>query len=265
MLLPYMEQQPLFNAANFNWTCWWGYGNTANSTVFWSRISSFICPSDGPRTSTWGEPMRNNYHWSFGTTTSPWSWETIDTTGAMAVWKSYSESAFTDGTSNTILLSEALVGFDRYPTKWRTGMTISPLGGASLYDPIVIVGGQMQLAAPVVTALNACDNTYRTGAGGARTWNRGNYWGTGSPGLSMFNTVVTPNSNQYQWSACRIDCVGCGIDFGNFHNASANHSGGVNVAMADGSVRFIKSSITPQAWWSIGTKAGGEAVSSDQF
>ena len=35
--------------------------------------------------------------------------------------------------------------------------------------------------------------------------------------------------------------------------------------MADGSVRFIKSSIDLDTWWSLGTRAGGEVVSSDSY
>jgi prepilin-type processing-associated H-X9-DG protein len=45
--------------------------------------------------------------------------------------------------------------------------------------------------------------------------------------------------------------------------ARSRHAGGVNTLMADGSVRFIKDSINPNAWWGIGSKAGGEVVSSD--
>ena len=35
--------------------------------------------------------------------------------------------------------------------------------------------------------------------------------------------------------------------------------------MADGSVKFIKSTIDLQTWWKLGTKAGGEVVSSDAY
>ena len=54
---------------------------------------------------------------------------------------------------------------------------------------------------------------------------------------------------------------------GPYGSASANslHSGGVNVCFADGSVHFIKSSVSLQTWWGLGTRAGGEVISSDQY
>lgn len=50
-----------------------------------------------------------------------------------------------------------------------------------------------------------------------------------------------------------------------YTTATSNHSGGVNVTMADGSVRFVKNSISWNTWWALGTKAGGEVVSSDSY
>jgi prepilin-type processing-associated H-X9-DG protein len=47
--------------------------------------------------------------------------------------------------------------------------------------------------------------------------------------------------------------------------ASSLHPGGVNVAFIDGSVRFIKSTVSPQTWWALSTKAGGEVISSDSY
>jgi prepilin-type processing-associated H-X9-DG protein len=43
------------------------------------------------------------------------------------------------------------------------------------------------------------------------------------------------------------------------------HPGGVDVLLADGSVRFIKNSISSQSWWSLGTKASGEVISADSY
>jgi len=47
--------------------------------------------------------------------------------------------------------------------------------------------------------------------------------------------------------------------------ASSNHSGGVNVGLLDGSVRFVKDSVNWQTWASVSTTSGGEIVSSDAF
>jgi prepilin-type processing-associated H-X9-DG protein len=47
--------------------------------------------------------------------------------------------------------------------------------------------------------------------------------------------------------------------------AKSNHSGGFNALMADGSVRFIKSTINAIVWRALITRAGGEVVSSDSF
>lgn len=46
-------------------------------------------------------------------------------------------------------------------------------------------------------------------------------------------------------------------------NPTSNHPGGVNVGLMDGSVRFIKNTIGLSAWWSLGTRAGGEIISAD--
>jgi hypothetical protein len=35
--------------------------------------------------------------------------------------------------------------------------------------------------------------------------------------------------------------------------------------MTDGSVRFVKSSVSMPTWWALGTIAGGEIVSSDSY
>ena len=63
---------------------------------------------------------------------------------------------------------------------------------------------------------------------------------------------------------CRKAGTG-GVDVSDYVIASSNHSGGVNVLMGDGSVRFIKDSISWQIWWALGTKDGGEVVSSDSY
>jgi prepilin-type processing-associated H-X9-DG protein len=47
--------------------------------------------------------------------------------------------------------------------------------------------------------------------------------------------------------------------------ASSNHPGGVNMAMGDGSVKFVKNTISQLTWWALGSRAGGEVISADQY
>ena len=74
---------------------------------------------------------------------------------------------------------------------------------------------------------------------------------------------------QNPWNACRNGCGACGSHFKADHSAytkmSSFHSGGVNVCMADGSVRFVKDSIAQKVWMGIGTKASGETISSSDY
>jgi prepilin-type processing-associated H-X9-DG protein len=42
--------------------------------------------------------------------------------------------------------------------------------------------------------------------------------------------------------------------------ASSYHTGGVNVAMCDGSVHFVAGDIDPAVWTALGTRAGGETA-----
>jgi prepilin-type processing-associated H-X9-DG protein len=79
------------------------------------------------------------------------------------------------------------------------------------------------------------------------------------------NTVATPNSQLAQFNTCKDGCPGCGPDDGEFSNAQSAHPGGVNVLFGDGSVRFIKDSISPQTWMALGTRNNGEVISSDSY
>jgi prepilin-type processing-associated H-X9-DG protein len=47
--------------------------------------------------------------------------------------------------------------------------------------------------------------------------------------------------------------------------AQSRHPGGVNLCLGDGSVKFVKSTISPPVWWALGTCAGGEVLNADQY
>jgi len=126
---------------------------------------------------------------------------------------------------------------------------------AQLYDA-------NQNSTAVQAALVACNTKWNSGKGINKF--RGIFWEIGSLGMTMFNTIVPPSSTVYTWGDCQ-DIVGGFPNDSTFANATSNHPGGCNVLFADGSVHFIKSSINMYTWWSLGTKANGEVVSSDAY
>jgi len=270
MMLPYLEQQPIYNAINFNWAGGHHIGGAINATVWNTRISSFLCPSDGLA----GQANTNNYYGSVGTTTNDWwggmddarppGWTDIQhTTGIFARYRSYGVQDVTDGTSQTVAFSEGLVGGLNNNSSARNNWRNSVLG-ATLPEPRRLLDASENL--PIILQhLDVCSLRWRQQPADSIRNSTGNRWGWGDTGMTLFNTIVPPNSTQHLWHACRHGCNGCSPDSASFSNATSNHSGGCNVAFADGSVRFIKSSINMQTWMAIGTRANGETVSSDAY
>ena len=72
---------------------------------------------------------------------------------------------------------------------------------------------------------------------------KGFRWAIGGHGLTSFNTIVPPNSQQYPWGGCRLDQSGGGFALGQYSNATSNHPGGCNFLFGRRSVKFVKNSI----------------------
>jgi prepilin-type processing-associated H-X9-DG protein len=97
---------------------------------------------------------------------------------------------------------------------------------------------------------------------------RGNRWIYGAPNHTMYSHHRPPNHED-------PDCRG-GNPFGDSNNAAWDrltldtaarslHPGGVNVAMGDGSVRFARNGTNHSVWRALGSRNGGEVVSSDSY
>ena len=52
---------------------------------------------------------------------------------------------------------------------------------------------------------------------------------------------------------------------GAYVGSRSEHTGGVNIALADGSVRFVSNNIDLTTWRAMGTVAGGEVLSADSY
>ena len=73
---------------------------------------------------------------------------------------------------------------------------------------------------------------------------------------SLYTHTLPPNAQGR-------DCV-VSLSLDQFHLAARSfHPGGVNVLLADGSVRFVADAVQFSAWRALGTRSGAEAVSLD--
>ncbi len=273
LLLGYLEQTPLYNAANFSFDPVDGNGGNINSTVVNTKINGFLCPSDANSGKALPEFLViNNYYASQGT-----SVQNTPTTasGLFCYNNSYGIQSCTDGTSNTIAFGEALVGNDKYSTYPGDGV-LNCLGNgcvqfATNTDANDILSGGVVVATQVLNNIQSCGTAFQTNARTASNMsgNRGEIWAWGAEAMSMFNTLVPPNATSYGgFNQCRQGCGGCGLgsaDHSDITNASSNHPGGANFLFSDGSVHFLKSSIGIKTYWALGTKDRGETISSDSY
>ena len=86
----------------------------------------------------------------------------------------------------------------------------------------------------------------------ATTWvsNRGGSWIWGNPTVNGFVAYFTPNHTL-------SDATGHGQGW---LSSRGTFPGGVIVGLADGSVQFVRNSITPAAWHAAATRNGGEVM-----
>ncbi len=239
-LLGYLELETIFNSINFMVAPFFPYlsGQLSptgelgvNGTAATAVISVFLCPSDQDRlTQPWGH---NNYRSCNG---SSWSGRAGDGMFGQASRIRFGD--ITDGLSNTAAFCEREKG------------TGNPNVYNRLADLYANPGAWTQ-----ATFSQWCASLTQTQAvtlyhdvDGGQNWLEGNMnW-------TRYNHVLPPNFN-----ACKNGLTWNGVAM----TATSAHSGGVNLLLADGSVRFVKTSIAPNTWQALGTINGGETVGGD--
>ena len=251
LMLPYLEQTTLFNA--YNQAATWG--DLINSTVVRSKVAVFLCPSTPGHDVLDGDPQPPaiwsatiaattdysptlgvdgrlgatglNLATNAGNTTTLGAW-----TGMMPKNTKSNLATITDGLSNTIAFAE------------------------SAGRPLVYRRGGRQVSSNLLT--------HRTNAGG---WSRP---------ASDFSIDGSSLDGSTLPGACPINCTN-GEDIGSqtfpylyygsegTSEAYAFHPGGANFLIGDGSVKYIKETVSMRVFTNLITRGGGEITSSDQF
>ncbi len=291
-IAPYLEQQSMYNAINFSYTMEWVYSgplkgpNPVDNTVIRASIATLLCPSDGIVNTCAGyaqyiayQPGNFNYVANTGHPRNvllpgdPPNGSTLPPlTGILSMSRMYvgkywcitaaqdantnvnvTLASITDGTSNTAAVSESLVndGSGNSPDKRRNlYYTSSGLVDAQSHPSVpALAVVQDGLANPIVYQ----PWSYFKGL----TWEYTDSWER-----HVYAHLFPPNTapiNTYHNDTFRCQEGDSGMC------PTSNHPGGVNVSFMDGSVHFIKNSVSLQTWWFMGTRGRGEIISSDSY
>jgi len=271
-ILPYLEQSALYSTFNLVLDV---NSNPENDTARCQQMAAFNCPSDPAMTrmagsvvygASTGQLGTSNYFGSIGATanqlynTATATSETnqsrlgifnmqMDLSGGSLATNPKFRSAMskitiasvTDGTSNTAMFSE----IRKSPLTSGSPATdkdqIHRYTGT--WDPVV---DNWTPRLPDCDTNTANNVTYR-----------GQQYYRATQFLHTYSHTVPPNYKGF-------DCMDTYASVGHIA-ARSYHSGGVNVGMADGSVRFVKDSVNIDTWRAIGTRAAGEVISSDAY
>jgi len=269
-LLPFIEQNSVYTTIvqytkDNTGLHPWGMGDSSSYPAFKTVIDAYVCPSDGyaRQPSTDGH---NTGRLSYMTSRGDSMWnnnrhpnDEADSRaktahrGVFWVGEFPSMSIVTDGTSNTVAWSESCT---------CTGVSGKRILG-SMFSSVSNMYDGNSRPGPCLAIKNG---TEATKDAEVYAW-RGQRWADGQVMVQCFNTVLPPNSPICSYS---------GDSVWGAASAQSYHSGGVNAAMLDGSVRFVSETIdcgdaysyavtsgkSPYGvWGAMGSISGGETTS----
>ncbi len=236
-LLPYAENDNVRNLIDFTQPLTNGSGgsqtlNMVQQPAARTFIPFFLCPSDTSKklyASNGGQFAPLNYMVNMGVG-NPLSDLRVPNDGLFWYVSEVRMGDIRDGTSNTLLMSEALLGNDQ-----QTSTVIDPRRQYASF------GGSGN---PALTDSYCASATRWSG-------NRGSGWIWGREFNTCFDTRRTPNA----------PITDCGVNGTGWYKASSQHSGGVNIARVDGSVTFIADNVDLLTWRAMSTRKGQEVLS----
>jgi prepilin-type N-terminal cleavage/methylation domain-containing protein/prepilin-type processing-associated H-X9-DG protein len=256
--LGFMEQTNIYNSLNFSFASGgafapFSHAGAVNSTATVIVVSSYVCPDDQGwqqvAATSLNRYSQTSYFPSGGTWNTlgyysgPDCWQNDVGNGAFDDSTAYKVSAFTDGTSNTILVGESnrfLNDPDTVFNQWNRCLFF-----ASSYPSPQGATTRPQGLAYEVPRINA-----------ALFPDDGDYGGVGLPAGTTY-----PDTSDYKSWLLNIPKY---KEFGQWGFRS-RHPGGANFVFTDGSVHFLKESINLTTYQALGTRSSAEVISADQY
>jgi prepilin-type N-terminal cleavage/methylation domain-containing protein/prepilin-type processing-associated H-X9-DG protein len=224
-LLPFVEQTNLQRLVDYTTPP----TSATNVTASQTRVPLFVCPSDPANGQVSGLPdFGSNYVANNGSGTVGFG--LIASGDGLFTEQPVRIPDIIDGTSNTAAFSESTLG---------AGSVGSPP------DPRTVV---LEVPGGADPTPSAC-----SGAAGTFTATRGGKWIDGHYGNTLYNHFYPPNP------AGVWDC-GNGSHNKGLSTARSYHTGGVNLLLADGSVRFVRNAIPLATWRALSTRNAGEVL-----
>ena len=236
-LMPYTEQTAFYNDVIAKGV---PHGRNNADSAYSGTFTHLLCPSDGgsKQATSWvNNAAKTNYCGSWGDSICQTDESAMTSRGfypgglgsASATESrqvvTRTMSSITDGTSNTIAYSELVAGATQGTNKVKGGIMV--LGSDEVIRP-----------RNILNKVNATDRTIFDGT--AATFERGQNFADGNVSVTGFQTIMPPNSPNARNYGSGVGQSGWGYGI---CSASSNHSGGVNAAMVDGSIRFVSETI----------------------
>lgn len=242
MLLPYVDQAPIYNQYDLNrfWDA--NQGTNQNRTLGNTKVPVYICPTD-PTANTLNAGGNN-----YGISTGPnqgWDANVVNNVGLVHRRSSNSIASIIDGTSNTIAFAEIVKGDN------NNGAFSIQKG-----DYVRNIAITWNAIKPTRAQLETYGASCIAGQGDHRS-SAGLTWSSPMMDDTGVNTIAPPN---WKFPNCH-SCAGCGEGDANGVWASRSfHVGGVHTLLADGAVRFISENIDFGLWQNIGSSNQNDPV-----
>ncbi|MBX3398148.1 MAG: DUF1559 domain-containing protein [Gemmataceae bacterium] len=242
-LTPYLEQTAVYNACDLDNPLYDSTGAVINSKgnllAVQTAVPIFLCPSD-PLSNQKPDPLfaPTNYNVCVGSGKNGGSRGPTISPPPDGLFYNGSKTRIADiidGTSNTAMASESLIGTNAAAS---TTAPTSPTDSERTYR-------WFQSATAFTSA-----NCGLTTTAPQYKFDRNTRWVDGDAYETLYDHGLPPNSPA-------LDCISTGA---NWKAARSKHTGGVNLLLADGSVRFVANAVDPINWSNIGSRNGGEVL-----